>query len=161
VFTTRRERDSMGEMDVPVDAYYGAQTARAARNFQISSLRFSRGFIRALGLIKKAAAQVNMDLGQLVEKSLAMCTALAPRIGYDSAAAIAKAAYHEGRTIREIALELVGLDPDRVAARLGDPALSDILRDKGGFLSALEVERLLDPNSQTIRGAGLQGGTSG
>jgi fumarate hydratase class II len=99
--------------------------------------------------------------GRLIEKSLAMCTALAPRIGYDNAAAIAKAAYNEGRTIREIALELVGLDPDRVAARLGDPALSDLLRDKGGFLSALEVERLLDPTSQTIRGAGLQGGTSG
>ena len=63
--TTRRERDSMGEMDVPAEAYYGAQTARAARNFQISTLRFSREFIRALGLIKKAAAQVNMDLGLL------------------------------------------------------------------------------------------------
>ena len=55
----------MGEMDVPAEAYYGAQTARGARNFQISTLRFSRGFIRALGLIKKAAAQVNMDLGLL------------------------------------------------------------------------------------------------
>ena len=63
--TTRRERDSMGEMEVPAEAYYGAQTARAARNFQISTLRFSRGFILALGLIKKAAAQVNMDLGLL------------------------------------------------------------------------------------------------
>src|SRR5271166_5611256 len=65
VSTTRRERDSMGEMEVPAEAYYGAQTARAAGNFQISTLRFSRGFIRALGLIKKAAAQVNMDLGLL------------------------------------------------------------------------------------------------
>ena len=55
----------MGEMEVPAEAYYGAQTARAAGNFQISTLRFSRGFIRALGLIKKAAAQVNMDLGLL------------------------------------------------------------------------------------------------
>ena len=55
----------MGEMDVSVDAYYGAQTERARRNFQISPLRFPRPFIRALGLIKKAAAQVNMDLGLL------------------------------------------------------------------------------------------------
>ncbi|MBV8677066.1 MAG: class II fumarate hydratase [Planctomycetaceae bacterium] len=62
---TRVERDSMGEMDVSVDAYYGAQTERARRNFQISPLRFPRPFIRALGLIKKAAAQVNMDLGLL------------------------------------------------------------------------------------------------
>jgi fumarate hydratase class II len=55
----------MGEMDVSVEAYYGAQTERARRNFQISPLRFPRPFIRALGLIKKAAAQVNMDLGLL------------------------------------------------------------------------------------------------
>src|SRR5215212_11558028 len=62
---TRVEKDSMGEMEVPVEAYYGAQTERARRNFQISPLRFPRSFIRALGLIKKAAAQVNMDLGLL------------------------------------------------------------------------------------------------
>src|SRR5262245_46233358 len=55
----------MGEMTVPAEAYYGAQTQRAARNFQISRLRFPREFIRALGLIKKAAAQVNMELGLL------------------------------------------------------------------------------------------------
>src|SRR5437763_669066 len=62
---TRVEKDSMGEMEVPVEAYYGAQTERARRNFRISPLRFPRSFIRALGLIKKAAAQVNMDLGLL------------------------------------------------------------------------------------------------
>ena len=59
---TRKERDSMGEMDVPSEAYYGAQTGRAVRNFAISPLRMPRAFIRAMGLIKKAAAQVNMDL---------------------------------------------------------------------------------------------------
>ena len=52
----------MGEMEVPVEAYYGAQTRRAVENFQISPLRFPRSFLRAMGLIKKAAAQVNMDL---------------------------------------------------------------------------------------------------
>ena len=52
----------MGEMEVPVEAYYGAQTRRAELNFQISSLRFQRSFIRAMGLIKRAAAQVNMSL---------------------------------------------------------------------------------------------------
>jgi len=89
-----------------------------------------------------------------------MCTALAPRIGYDVTSAIAKTAYHENRTVREIASELVGLDPDRVAARLGQPDLAAALREKGGP-SIEEVERLLDPYNQTIRGTGLQGGTSG
>src|SRR4026207_1815679 len=59
----RTERDSMGEMQVPVDAYYGAQTARAVENFPISDLRFSRRFISAMGLIKSAAASVNRELG--------------------------------------------------------------------------------------------------
>jgi fumarate hydratase class II len=63
----RIETDSMGEMQVPRDAYYGAQTARAVENFPISGLRFSRGFIRALGLIKQHAAMVNSELGFLPE----------------------------------------------------------------------------------------------
>ena len=60
---TRTERDSMGEMQVPVDAYYGASTQRAVLNFPISDLRFPRAFIRALGQIKQAAAQTNEALG--------------------------------------------------------------------------------------------------
>jgi fumarate hydratase class II len=58
----------MGEMQVPADAYYGAQTARAVENFPISDLRFSRAFIRAMGLIKWSAAEINGDLGLLDEK---------------------------------------------------------------------------------------------
>ena len=65
---TRIERDSMGEMNVPVDAYYAAQTARAVENFPISSLRFGRRFLRALGLIKAAAARANMELELLEPK---------------------------------------------------------------------------------------------
>jgi fumarate hydratase class II len=65
---TRIERDSMGEMQVPADALYGAQTQRAVLNFPISSLRFPRSFIAAMGMIKKAAAQVNMELGELDER---------------------------------------------------------------------------------------------
>ena len=61
----RVERDSMGELQVPADALWGAQTQRAADNFPISSLRMPRGFIRALGLIKQAAAQANNELGEL------------------------------------------------------------------------------------------------
>ena len=66
----RIERDSMGELRVPADAYYGAQTMRAVLNFPISRLRFSRPFVRALGLIKLAAAQVNAEL-DLLDRELA------------------------------------------------------------------------------------------
>jgi fumarate hydratase class II len=59
----RIESDSMGEMRVPADALYGAQTARAVENFPISPLRFPRRFIRALGLIKKHSAAANATLG--------------------------------------------------------------------------------------------------
>ena len=62
---TRTERDSMGEFQVPAEAYYGAQTARAVANFPVSGLRFPRPFIQALGAIKLAAAEVNRDMGLL------------------------------------------------------------------------------------------------
>ncbi|MDX1645502.1 MAG: class II fumarate hydratase [Longimicrobiales bacterium] len=61
----RIERDSLGEMKVPEDALYGAQTQRAKENFPISGRGFDRRFIRALGLIKKAAAESNGALGHL------------------------------------------------------------------------------------------------
>jgi fumarate hydratase, class II len=63
--TIRIEHDTMGEMEVPADAYYGAQTRRAQLNFPISGLRFPRRFIQALGMIKAAAAEVNMKMGFL------------------------------------------------------------------------------------------------
>jgi fumarate hydratase, class II len=62
---TRIERDSMGEFEVPADAYYGATTMRAVVNFPISDLRLGRRFIHAIGLIKQQAAVVNRDLGLL------------------------------------------------------------------------------------------------
>ena len=61
----RIERDSMGPVEVPEGAYYGASTRRAQLNFPISNLRFSRSFIRALAIIKLAAARANMALGLL------------------------------------------------------------------------------------------------
>jgi fumarate hydratase class II len=67
---TRTERDSMGPVQVPEDAYYGASTMRAVLNFPISGLRFPRRFIRALGLIKRSAAEANAELG-LLEPRLA------------------------------------------------------------------------------------------
>src|SRR5438552_9162387 len=66
---SRIERDSMGEMRVPANALYRAQTQRAVENFPISSLRFPREFSRAMGLIKLAAAQTNMDL-RLIDKRI-------------------------------------------------------------------------------------------
>jgi fumarate hydratase, class II len=63
--TTRVERDSMGELDVPADALWGAQTQRAIQNFPPSGLRMPRAFIRALALIKHAAAGANAELGDL------------------------------------------------------------------------------------------------
>ena len=61
----RIEHDSMGELKVPAEALYGAQTQRAVQNFPISGLRMPRAFIRALGLIKQAAAAANAQLGHL------------------------------------------------------------------------------------------------
>jgi fumarate hydratase class II len=63
VQTFRIETDSMGEVQVPASAYYGAQTQRAVQNFPISGLRFPREFIRSLALIKGVAAKVNLELG--------------------------------------------------------------------------------------------------
>jgi fumarate hydratase class II len=65
VVNHRIERDSLGEIRVPEDALYGAQTQRAIENFPISGIRFPRAFIRALGLIKVSAAEVNAELGML------------------------------------------------------------------------------------------------
>jgi fumarate hydratase class II len=67
-FRTETETDSRGEMPVPADALYGAQTARALESFPISGPRFPREFIRAPGLIKKQAAKTNAALGLLPEE---------------------------------------------------------------------------------------------
>lgn len=69
----RIEKDSIGEVRVPAGAMYGTQTQRAIENFPVSGIRFSRAFIKSLGIIKGAAAYVNAELGLLdKEKSLAI-----------------------------------------------------------------------------------------
>ena len=73
---TRTERDSMGEMEVPADALYGASTQRAVLNFPISGQRLPRRFIRALALVKRAAAETNGELG-LLERDVAAAIAAA------------------------------------------------------------------------------------
>ncbi|MEI6562581.1 MAG: class II fumarate hydratase [Verrucomicrobiota bacterium] len=70
--TPRMEEDSMGKIEVPADALYGASTQRAVLNFPISGYRFSREFIRALGLIKWAAAEANLELGLLDEERVTL-----------------------------------------------------------------------------------------
>jgi len=64
----RIEHDTMGSVEVPASAYYGAQTQRALTNFQISDLVFPRGFIKALGIVKETSADVNVGLGLLDER---------------------------------------------------------------------------------------------
>ncbi|MDB5074110.1 MAG: fumC [Chloroflexi bacterium] len=68
--TTRTESDSMGEIQVQADRYWGAQTQRSLRYFDIGDDRFSRPIIRALGILKKAAAQTNADLGLMPKEKL-------------------------------------------------------------------------------------------
>ncbi len=70
----------MGEMEVPVDALYGATTARAILNFPISGITFSRSFLRALGLIKAAAARVNGELGLLPPEKVELIVAAANEV---------------------------------------------------------------------------------
>jgi fumarate hydratase class II len=78
VMKFRTEMDSMGEMKVPRNAYWGPETQRAIENFPISGLRFPRIFLRALAMIKMTAAQVNMELG-LLERRLGRAIVQAAR----------------------------------------------------------------------------------
>ncbi|MEC8405283.1 MAG: lyase family protein, partial [Verrucomicrobiota bacterium] len=78
----RTESDSMGQMEVPINALYGASTQRAVLNFQISGIPMDRALIRAYGLIKLAAAQVNSELGLLSDKKREFITLAAKEI-YD------------------------------------------------------------------------------
>ncbi|MFL2982849.1 MAG: class II fumarate hydratase [Candidatus Neomarinimicrobiota bacterium] len=68
--STRTEKDSIGPIEVPSDKYYGAQTQRSLQNFKIGCERFQREFIRAYGIIKKAAATVNHKFGNLDKEKL-------------------------------------------------------------------------------------------
>jgi fumarate hydratase class II len=76
----RVERDSLGDVQVPGDALYGAQTQRAVDNFPISDLRFPRSVIRALGMIKRAAAAVNAELGLMDAKMAKAIQAAAQKV---------------------------------------------------------------------------------
>jgi len=77
---SRIERDSMGEMNVPAGALYGATTARAIENFPISGFRFTRPFLRAIGLIKVAAARANGELGLLEAEKVELIAKVAQEV---------------------------------------------------------------------------------
>jgi len=76
----RIERDTMGEIQVPTDKYYGAQTARSIMNFKIGGERMPRELIRALGILKKAAALTNADLGTLSKEKSELITRAADEV---------------------------------------------------------------------------------
>ncbi len=77
---TRIEKDSMGTMDVPADALYGASTQRAVLNFPVSGYRFGREFIRALAMVKWACAQANLELGRLDQARVGLISRAAEEI---------------------------------------------------------------------------------
>ncbi len=77
---TRIERDSLGEVPVPADRYWGAQTERSLKNFEIGEIRFGRPMIRAFGILKKAAAEVNRELGLLDARKAALIVAAAEEV---------------------------------------------------------------------------------
>ena len=77
---SRTESDSMGKIDVPADRYYGAQTARSLINFAIGKDTMPPELIRAFGILKKAAALVNRDLGKLPEEKTNLITQAADEV---------------------------------------------------------------------------------
>jgi fumarate hydratase class II len=76
----RIEVDSLGQVEVPANRYYGAQTARALKNFRIGVERFPREFLRAMGLVKKAAALTNLELNRLPADKAHLIAAVADEV---------------------------------------------------------------------------------
>jgi len=134
----RIERDSLGEIRVPADALFGAQTQRAVENFTISGLRMPRAFIQALGLIKQAAATVNKDLG-LLDPTLA------------DAVTAAAAEVKDGLHDRHFPIDVfqtgsgtsTNMNANEVIARLATRRLQDASRDE---------RNLIDPNDHVNLG---------
>jgi fumarate hydratase class II len=76
----RMESDTMGPIEVPADRYWGAQTQRSVHFFRIGGERFPRELIRSLGIVKKACALVNKDLGLLSEEKTRLLVAAADEV---------------------------------------------------------------------------------
>ena len=133
----RVERDSMGPVRVPKEAYYGAQTQRAVENFPVSGWRFGREFLYALGLIKYASANVNLELGLLKKRS---------------ANAIARASQEvmEGRWDEQFPVDIFqtgsGTSTNMNANEVIANRANEILRGKKG------IYRPVHPNDHVNRG---------
>jgi fumarate hydratase class II len=162
---TRIERDSMGEMEVPADALYGASTQRAVLNFPISGQRFPRPFIRALALIKQAAAEVNADLGLLdadVAAAIASAAAEVAEGGHDDQFPIDVYQTGSGTSTNTNMNEVVA---HLASARLGGTKVhpndhvnkcqssNDTIPTALQLSAAMEIELALLPALDTLRSA--------
>jgi fumarate hydratase class II len=163
---TRVERDSMGEMEVPADALYGASTQRAVLNFPISGKRFPRRFLRALGLIKRAAAETNGRLGLLDAKVAAAIAAAAQEVAdgaHDSQFPIDVYQTGSGTSTNTNANEVIAR---LAAARLGQDAKvhpnddvnrcqssNDVIPTAMQLAGALAIEEAVLPGLERLRAA--------
>jgi fumarate hydratase, class II len=164
--STRTERDSMGEMDVPGDALYGASTQRAVLNFPISGQRFPRPFIRALALIKEAAAETNAELGLLdadVAEAIAAAAAEVAEGRYDDQFPIDIYQTGSGTSTNTNMNEVVA---HLAAERLGDgrtvhpndqvnkcQSSNDVIPTAMQLAAAMAIEEQLLPALETLRAA--------
>jgi len=159
----RIEKDSMGEVEVPTEALYGAQTQRAVDNFPVSSLTMPRGFIRALGLVKAACAEANVSL-----------SALTPEIG--EAIKTASLAVAEGQYDDQFPVDVFqtgsgtssNMNANEVISRLASDALgekvhandhvnygqssNDVIPTSVQVAASLECERCLLPALNHLAG---------
>jgi fumarate hydratase class II len=166
---TRIARDSMGEMEVPLDALYGASTQRAVLNFPISGQRFPRPFIRALALIKRAAAETNADLGLLdadVAAAIATAAAEVAEGRHDQQFPIDVYQTGSGTSTNTNANEVVAhLATERLAAA-GSPtkvhpndhvnrcqSSNDVIPTALQLSAAMTIEEALVPALETLRAA--------
>jgi fumarate hydratase class II len=163
----RIERDSMGEMEVPVDALYGASTQRAVLNFPISGQRFPRPFIRALALIKQAAAETNADLGLLDAKMAGAIAAAAAEVaggGHDGQFPIDIYQTGSGTSTNTNMNEVVAHLAERRLAAADTPATihpndhvnkcqssNDVIPTALQLAAAMTIEEALLPALETLR----------
>jgi len=139
----RIERDSMGELKVPADALWGAQTQRAVNNFPISGRRLPRAFIRALALIKQAAATANASLGLL---DPALATAIAAAAGEVAARAVGDRHFTHGETRSDRERGEEGIHRADRQERCGDLAAEEFERitsllNSGGEVAPVDLTR--------------------
>lgn len=154
----RAERDSMGEVQVPIEMLYGAQTQRAVENFPIKQARFSPSFIKALGLIKACAAKVNGELGQLTPE-------LAEAIE-QAANTIAAGNHHEHFVVsvyQSGSGTSTNMNANEVIARLAEAhpndhvnrsqSSNDVIPTAIHIAAVLEIRQELAPSMELLRAA--------